>query len=542
MKNCLIATVDALRYDGIASVRTAGGTLDDYGLRSSLETDNMDRIVRRGTGLPFLHAPYGSTPTSTASLLSGLYPREHGAYDYHRPMDDNVRTLADYFSEAGYYTIIMNGHFFFGKMGLGDRFDEILHGPASRLVERIKELNSRGENVFAYYHTMDVHPPYLISEFPPTLEYNDAALAFANSFSRALGNEREFDRGDLHYRVDNENFEYMASTDTPVWEFMVENVLYHYRKDREVFEDPVEELAKLYVQGINRFDKYQFCSIADYVLDDPDGDETVFVLTSDHGQVEKELDSGRRTFYHRGKPREDLICVPGAIVAPDDDLSPITQHRITSLVDVAPTVLELCDIAYDAETMSGIDLTGTTPDTDRYVYADFCKTVKQKGSDPIEEKTFPLPGVLTWSALISGAGRKFYTDTLDLTAEDYDLPAEQFVRVVSEKLRNYWLPDEEHGQQLNRLRELNDDREDYCRSLRESTNDPRQELYNLTDDPLETTPLEEPRVDSRTLEDLNTHLSERFTVPSLICIDPPDGGEEDDDEQMRQRLEGFGYL
>lgn len=539
MKNCLICTVDCLRYDGIESVSPEGGILDQYEVRDQLETPNMNRLLEQGTKFPSLHAPYASTPSSSTSILTGQYPREHGVYDYYRPLRGDVDTLADYFSNEGFHTLIMNGHFFFGKMGLGDRFDEVLHGPVNKLINRIKELNEQGERVFAYFHTMDVHPPYLISKFPPTLEYNDPAINLANAVADALGMDRQFDRSDLHLRHENREFDFMASPETPVWKFLTEHFIYHYQRNTQIFQEPVRELIKLYVQGINSFDDGQFSPLADFVLDDPMGQDTCFVLTSDHGQTEKTTDAGTPTFYHRGKPLEELIRVPGVILGDHKNLTNIGEKNLSSLVDITPTLLNLFKIPHDSDAVSGIDLSQSEISRE-YIYADFCVSVNtSETDDPIQERQFPLPGVLRWVTLIKNDGTKYVTNRLPVTESDYDLDPELFVRVVSEKLFNEWLPQHKVSKKAEQLEETGD-YEEYVSNLERNVSGTERELYDLS-----RNPREKPETNTITNDDLrdkfDKHLAERFpTASELTRIVEDEDHREDEDTQAP--LEGFGYL
>lgn len=99
-KNVLFITTDQQHW-------TAMGYLNP-----EVRTPNLDRLVARGT--TFSRA-YTVNPTCTptrASLITGLYPSQHGAYSLGTKLMEDVPTLGDAFREHGYRTALVGkAHF-----------------------------------------------------------------------------------------------------------------------------------------------------------------------------------------------------------------------------------------------------------------------------------------------------------------------------------------------------------------------------------------------------------------------------------------------
>ena len=78
----------------------------------TIKTPNLDRLVK--AGISFERA-YTCNPVSTptrASIITGMYPSQHGAYALGTKLMENVPTIGDYFNEIGYETsLIGKAHF-----------------------------------------------------------------------------------------------------------------------------------------------------------------------------------------------------------------------------------------------------------------------------------------------------------------------------------------------------------------------------------------------------------------------------------------------
>lgn len=77
-----------------------------------IRTPNLDRLAREGT---LFNRAYCSNPTCTpsrASVITGMYPSQHGAWSLGTKLPEQIPTLGDYLQKAGYQTaLIGKAHF-----------------------------------------------------------------------------------------------------------------------------------------------------------------------------------------------------------------------------------------------------------------------------------------------------------------------------------------------------------------------------------------------------------------------------------------------
>jgi arylsulfatase A-like enzyme/Flp pilus assembly protein TadD len=175
-QNVLLVTIDTLRADALGS----------YGGRAA--TPALDRLAAEGVRFDFAHAHAVVTLTSHASILTGLYPFQHGLRDNSGyRLDPGMRTAASLFKDAGYATAAFVAAFpLHSRFGLAtgfDRYDETFgetraptefvmpERPASAVVPLARQwINDRAhaaqdvprttEPWFVWLHLFDPHAPY----------------------------------------------------------------------------------------------------------------------------------------------------------------------------------------------------------------------------------------------------------------------------------------------------------------------------------------------------------------------------------------------
>lgn len=87
---------------------------------TTLKTPNLDRLAK--SGIIFDRA-YTCNPVCTptrASMITGMYPSQHGAYALGTKLPENVPTLGDYLSELGYRTALVGKAHFMPLVGNAD--------------------------------------------------------------------------------------------------------------------------------------------------------------------------------------------------------------------------------------------------------------------------------------------------------------------------------------------------------------------------------------------------------------------------------------
>jgi arylsulfatase A-like enzyme/Tfp pilus assembly protein PilF len=165
--NVVLVTIDTLRADHVGAYGASPGS-----------TPALDALAAEGLRFESAISPVPLTRPAHASLLTGLYPPEHGIHDnLPATLDPSIPTLATRLKAAGYHTAAFVGSFLLGKgSGLEAGFDVFGDGSIAGAGDRIgAEAERRAEEVaaealeylstarapfFLWVHFYDPHAPY----------------------------------------------------------------------------------------------------------------------------------------------------------------------------------------------------------------------------------------------------------------------------------------------------------------------------------------------------------------------------------------------
>jgi len=165
--NILLVTIDTLRADHLGSYGASPGS-----------TPALDALASEGIRFENAISPVPLTRPAHASLLTGLYPPEHGIRDnLPAKLDSSIPTLATRLEAAGYHTAAFVGSFLLGRgSGLEAGFDVFRDGSAagagdligSKAERRAEEVASEALEYlstarapfFLWVHFYDPHAPY----------------------------------------------------------------------------------------------------------------------------------------------------------------------------------------------------------------------------------------------------------------------------------------------------------------------------------------------------------------------------------------------
>ncbi len=112
--NVILIIVDTLRADHLSSYH--------YG---RLTSPNLDQLAVNGVLFENAIATSSWTLPSHASMLTGLYPNQHHAQEFHDQLGAEVPTIAEELERAGYRTGAFSGSpFFTPRQGLGRGFGD----------------------------------------------------------------------------------------------------------------------------------------------------------------------------------------------------------------------------------------------------------------------------------------------------------------------------------------------------------------------------------------------------------------------------------
>jgi arylsulfatase A-like enzyme len=526
--------VDSLRFDVIQSIEPREkGFMSLKGLRDQIETPAFDQLAENGASIPRLHAPFAATPPSTASVLTGQYPREHGVCGFYRPLNEDAMTLPDQFRDAGYHTVLFNGVDVFSIDGIGDRFDEYVYGSIRDMTRLIEEKNRQNTPVFVFFHTMDVHRPYFLSRYPKSPSDHQFVIEFLKEWSDRIDAPVPENVRDSARRTDEKLARYEAMN-TTAWDAMLE-FHYHFKEGNLELDDPVSVLSNLYLKGVEWFDKTQLSHYVDFV---EGRDDTLTILSGDHGEASIMLE-GEPTFYHGGKPFQDLVRVPGIVSGPEVESGEFEDWSLTSLVDLAPTIFSKMEVDVDLESISGQDLTQRPPKS-RRVYSEF--------SQHLSDQDFPRDTFLYWHAVIHSDGYKYYRVALPMTDRDYELSLERFLEVAVRK-HCVSVPGQEMVDEwISRAQKSDNERAvkgDFVDDLTERCDTENPELYQWQSDHFEQENLlisgdESHRQRADELDDV---LCDRFPDPAEVAWEQEDVDvSREREEEVTEGLKGLGYL
>lgn len=77
-----------------------------------VHTPNLDRLAKRGTIFNRAYCPNPTCTPTRASIVTGMYPSQHGAYSLGTKLDESIPTLGESLSQGGYKTALVGkAHF-----------------------------------------------------------------------------------------------------------------------------------------------------------------------------------------------------------------------------------------------------------------------------------------------------------------------------------------------------------------------------------------------------------------------------------------------
>ena len=338
--NLLLITVDTLRADHLGC----------YGYERAT-SPNLDALAKESLRFTRAQSPRAKTTPAIASLLSGLYPHEHGVRDLAQPLGRDAPLLQVSLRAAGYRTGAIVGNWVLTdeRAGLARGFDlwcESLPETISVPPDDVPQRNARsmtdaalvalgleaapsdaafeprqslvgdgGAPWFLWLHYMDPHGPYA----PPS-EHDVFASAAADPI------RPPDERDPLHTpRI----AEYNVPADARLADGTIDAARVRDRYDGEIrYVDA--ELGRLFAK----------------LREAGQLERTLVVVTADHGES---LGEHLYWFEHGVYAYENTCRVPLLLRLPDKMLPERPRAGLrdadVSLVDLAPTLLALLDVA-----------------------------------------------------------------------------------------------------------------------------------------------------------------------------------------------------
>jgi arylsulfatase A-like enzyme len=267
--NVLLICVDTLRPDHLG-----------YNGYSRNTSPAIDKLASEGVRFEKGYSAAGWTLPSMATILTGLYPKDHLATDFHWAMDPAVPTLAAILRWNGYDTRAYVSHVFLKPMyGFGEGFRSfdysVLNVGDSQQVSTAKALTD----------LVIADLPKIEKPFFMWVHYFDPHFAY----------------------LSHEGWESFGDTDVD-------------RYDQEIaYTD--SQIARL-IERLKRKGLW---------------DHTIVIFTADHGE-----EFGEHGGKYHETLYEEVLRVPVVIVAPF--LEPGVNKTIVQQIDFVPTILGLLKI------------------------------------------------------------------------------------------------------------------------------------------------------------------------------------------------------
>jgi len=325
-KNIILMVVDALRADHLSV----------YGYERST-TPNLSLMSENAVIFENALAQSSWTIPSTATIFTGQYAYTHGLYDaFHWCLIPGIDTFTEHLLLSGWTT----SAFVANKLISDDNnftkgFESFLEIPYSSAAQLNRAFlnwvdNNSDKRFFSYIHYMDPHKPYA------------APGDYFNYFNKQINKpDQPFLLSEVFI---DELSGFMKSLDHPA----------SYEKDmNDDLKNLINQLVDLYDSEILYWDE-MLASLSKELKTRGLLDDTIIIITSDHG--EEFMEHG---FLEHGQSlHRELLHVPLIFINTDQPSG--RREKMVGLIDFAPTLLGLADLAPDKRTggpdFAGIDL------------------------------------------------------------------------------------------------------------------------------------------------------------------------------------------
>jgi arylsulfatase A-like enzyme len=332
--NVLIVVVDTLRADHLSS----------YGYPQAT-TPHIDALAAKGLRFTHAQSPRAKTTPAVASLMTGLYPHDHGVRDLTTPLDRKVPTLAECFKRSGYSTGAIVGNYVMQKSlsGLDRGFemwvedfpttqgvppDDVPQRTANSLTDGALAALGLAEPVGSETSIVDPARPWLLY-----LHYMDP--------------HGYYDPPQEHRIFDKETTQPIPASPPPALPFGREEIIATYNVPPDAWLPDGRVDANSVIARYNGEVHFADAEIGRLLAQmDTAGmlEDTWIIFVSDHGES---LGEHGYWFEHGRYPYEATCRVP-LIVHPPRNLAgrpePGVRTVDVSLADLTPTLLELCDV------------------------------------------------------------------------------------------------------------------------------------------------------------------------------------------------------
>lgn len=280
-----------------------------------------------------------------ACLQSGQYATQIGCYYNGIALPENTKTLANYFNEAGYQTA------YIGKWHLAsDRIKGIGVHCENKPIPKKRQGGYqyfRGSDVLEF--TSHGYDGYVFDENGNKIDFKGYRADCINDFALEYLDKRDKDKPffmfvsqlEPHHQNDHHRIEGYKETVEKYKDYPIPD-------DLSFLSGSYEKDYPDYISAVNRLD-YNVGRLVKKLKDLGIYDDTVIIYTSDHGAHFKTRNPEYKRSCHESSTHTPLIIRGGKF------LGGISEERLSSLIDLPPTLLSMADIPIP-ESYIGMDL------------------------------------------------------------------------------------------------------------------------------------------------------------------------------------------
>lgn len=280
-----------------------------------------------------------------ACLQTGLYATQCDCYRNGVSLPNKIKPLAEYFNDAGYQTA------YIGKWHLASDI------PGNNYKK--KAIPKEKQGGYQYWRAADVldftnhgYNDHVFDEKGNKLDLKGYRADCINDYALEFLDNRDDDRPffmfisqlEPHHQNDRKTYEGYKET--------IENFHnYPLPDDLTFLNGDYKEMYPDYISAINRID-YNVGRLVSKLKDMGIYNDTVIIYSSDHGCHFKTRNVEYKNSCHNSSTHTPLIIKGGSFY------SGKTEIKLTSLIDIPPTLLSIAEIPVP-HTYMGIDLNKT---------------------------------------------------------------------------------------------------------------------------------------------------------------------------------------
>lgn len=286
-------------------------------------TPNIDKLGKQGIIFEHVISVSPWTVPAHFSMFTGLYPTKHQMnipynkeeiYDKLTPLSKDIKTLAEIFKEKGYRcAAFTGGGFVQGKFGFARGFDEYLNdcSDIKMGIHYLKEWLSGGNwqqgIFFVFLHTFSAHSPF-----------RDSTYIRAHSDDKAY---REFTKkSEQLYLSRTGEVQFSKREINDIWSFYKDSVMH--------IDQQIGDLIG-YLNEVELLDN------------------TVIILTSDHGQEFHEHGS----LFHGHTLYNEQLTIPLVFIGSNIKKG-YRCKELASNIDIFQTLCDIIDYEADSDGLS----------------------------------------------------------------------------------------------------------------------------------------------------------------------------------------------